>query len=217
MGIEWYKDNHVSMDDSVGIDEVGRGPLAGPVVSAAVWISSACCKRMRADDIIVRDSKKMTQKQRQRVVEWISNEDNESIQWAIASASVEEIDSLNILNASLLSMKRAYEELAVDKSVILVDGNAVPEISSAVNSLDIRAIIDGDDKVFSISVASIIAKEYRDNIMRALDCEFPKYGWKTNVGYGSKAHLDAIREYGITKHHRKSFSPIKNMAFKDIV
>lgn len=207
MSMEWYKSNHVSVDDSVGIDEVGRGPLAGPVVSAAVWISFDCCKRMQTDGLIVRDSKKMTQKQRQKVVDWISQEDNRSIKWSIASASVEEIDEINILNAALLSMKRAYEELNLNKSTILVDGNTKPDI----NSSNIRAIIDGDEKVFAISVASIIAKEYRDNIMRALDCEFPKYGWKTNVGYGSKVHLDAIKKYGITKHHRKSFSPIKNM------
>lgn len=209
--MEWYRNNKITLDESIGIDEVGRGPLAGPVVSAAVWVSSDCHKEMCKDNLIVRDSKKMTQKQRNVVIEWISKQSTESIRYAVGFCSVEEIDSMNILNASLLSMKKAYDKLNSNKNIILVDGNIAPKIDDNENFLDIRTVIKGDSKVFSISVASIIAKEYRDNIMRRLDCNFPVYGWKTNVGYGSKAHLDAIYKYGITCHHRKSFSPIKQM------
>ncbi|GHU10608.1 ribonuclease HII [Alphaproteobacteria bacterium] len=227
MNILWYNENCIAIEDSIGIDEVGRGPLAGPVVSAAVWICEDLAKYLEknSDILPVRDSKKMTRKQRQNIVDWINGCPADQIKYAIGYATVEEIDELNILRASLLSMERAYADCitgfcsasasnmalaeAVDaafagSTVVLVDGNIAPNIKGA----EIQTIVRGDDKVLSISLASIIAKEYRDNYMRNLSEQFPQYSWDTNVGYGTVAHMKAICEYGITVHHRKSFSPV---------
>lgn len=220
MNLEWYYTNNVNINDSVGIDEVGRGPLAGPVVSAAVWLSHDLAMIITNNENVmpVRDSKKMSHKQRQKVIDWIACQDKSSIQYAIGYASVEEIDELNILNAALLSMRRAYEMLATNKNIALVDGVIAPNLVSDAHKSDnmvIKTIVKGDATVLSIALASIIAKEYRDSIMHELSEEFPQYGWNTNVGYGSKAHLDAIYKYGITPHHRKSFAPIKHMLIRD--
>ncbi|GHT91798.1 hypothetical protein FACS1894122_04750 [Alphaproteobacteria bacterium] len=301
--LAWYDDNCIEIGNSVGIDEVGRGPLAGPVVSAAVWICADLAKYLEENSKIlpIRDSKKMTRKQRQRVIDWIDRCSSDQIKYSIGFATVEEIDELNILNASLLSMERAYSSvgskavvapraLTIDEAastskialayhsagseavvapraltiaeaastskialayhsagseavvapraltiaeaastskialaypsagseaengsnvtLALVDGNIAPNIKG----VEIKTIVRGDEKVLSISLASIIAKEYRDNYMRNLSEQFPHYSWDTNVGYGTTAHLRAIAKYGITPHHRKSFSPVSQLS-----
>ncbi|MDR1561386.1 MAG: ribonuclease HII [Holosporaceae bacterium] len=206
MNFSWYLENNINIDDCVGIDEVGRGPLAGPVVAAAVWVNGEFVDELRKSAIIVRDSKKMTPKQRAATINWLKKfQSPELIRYAIEGATVEEIDNLNILNAALLAMKRAFDSLGFHKKYSLVDGNRAPVLKNT----EIRTIINGDEKVISISLASIIAKEYRDCLMRKLALEYPNYGWDTNVGYGSKAHIQAILKYGITPHHRKTFAPIK--------
>ncbi|GHU15982.1 ribonuclease HII [Alphaproteobacteria bacterium] len=205
----------IKIEDSIGIDEVGRGPLAGPVVSAAVWICADLARYLEDNSKIlpVRDSKKMTRKQRQKIVDWIDSCPSDQIKYSIGCATVEEIDELNILNASLLSMERAYNGVCGTgifsyPALVLVDGNVAPDIKG----VEIKTIVKGDDKVLSISLASIIAKEYRDNYMRNLSEQFPHYSWDTNVGYGTAAHLQAIAKYGITPHHRKSFAPVSQLS-----
>ncbi|MDR1982314.1 MAG: ribonuclease HII [Holosporaceae bacterium] len=205
MNLSWYKENKISVDDSIGIDEVGRGPLAGPVVAASVWISQTSAIKLSDSDLVVRDSKKMSPFQRKKIVDWMKSQSPKDIKYSIASATVEEIDNLNILNASLLAMERSHNSLDKSTKYILVDGNKAPHIKNA----DILTIIKGDTQVLSIALASIIAKEYRDNLMQQLSMEYPNYGWKTNVGYGSAKHIEAISKFGITQHHRKTFMPLK--------
>ncbi|MCR5224507.1 MAG: ribonuclease HII [Alphaproteobacteria bacterium] len=205
----WYEENNISIENSIGIDEVGRGPLAGPVVAAAVWISDALAFELERGKLVVRDSKKMTAKQRARVVEWADDQHYDFFRYSIGHATVEEIDELNILNAALLAMKRAYESLGIQKEYVIVDGNKTPKIDAK----SVIPIVGGDNKVLSISLASIIAKEYRDSLMKKLALEYPYYGWSRNVGYGSKEHIEAILKFGITPYHRKTFAPIKDMSF----
>lgn len=183
-----------------GIDEAGRGPLCGPVFSGCVVIVDRSFCPTGIDD-----SKKISEKRREEIFDEILElERNGKILFGVGSASVEEIESMNIRNATKLSMKRAYKNLvekhnlAVD--LVLVDGNFVPEI-------DVRSefVIKGDQKSFSIAAASIIAKVSRDKLLRELDLQYPEYGWKKNKGYGTKEHMDAIRKYGMCEHHRKSF------------
>ncbi len=203
----WYLENNTSPNDCIGIDEVGRGPLAGPVVAAAAWISEEGIAALEKSNIIVRDSKKLSAKQRRTVMDWLSKQDPSIVKYATAQASVEEIDTLNILNAALLAMKRAHEALNLKKPLTLVDGNRTPELKDT----QVKTIVKGDDTVISIALASIIAKESRDNLMKELSQKFPQYGWNTNVGYGSQQHIQAIVQYGVTEHHRKTFSPIKDL------
>lgn len=190
----------------VGIDEVGRGPLAGPVVVCCVYIPN---NFEIPDSVIIRDSKKMTHKQRVSTISWL-NEVRE-IKFEISEISVEVIDKINILEATLLGMRTAFDKLknrGVDFDEVFVDGNRDPNLDTVKN---VKLVVRGDDKIKAISLASIIAKEYRDSIMSEIDLEFPVYGFSRNVGYGTKQHLDALKQYGFTKYHRKSFSPIKNM------
>ena len=203
----WYLENNVSPDDCIGIDEVGRGPLAGPVVTAAVWISEKGVALIEKDEIVVRDSKKLSHNQRKKVLNWIEKQPKEILKYSIGMASVEEIDSLNILQATFLAMQRAYISLNLSKPLTLVDGNKAPELKNT----QVRTIVKGDDTVMSIALASIIAKEHRDNIMKELDKKYPQYGWSTNVGYGSQRHICAIVQYGATPHHRKTFAPVKDL------
>jgi ribonuclease HII len=215
--MRWYSDNCIDIGNSIGVDEVGRGPIAGPVVSAAVWLSDAAVELLLQEKIRIDDSKKMSAKQRQKVVTWVMAQPPSVMDYSIGVATVEEIDAINILHAALLSMKRAHASLLhksekelrrnFDGKIVLVDGNRAPDLGSHIST---KAVVKGDEKVLSIAVASIIAKEYRDSLMVKLSDEFPGYGWKTNVGYGTKPHLDAIRKMGITVHHRKSFSPVNN-------
>ena len=201
----WYLENHIDPSKSVGIDEVGRGPLAGPVVAAAVWIPSNAISDLNQENFVIRDSKKMTASNRQKVVNYINNQ--QQIRYAIGMASVEEIDELNILQATFLAMQRAVKILNIDVPTLLIDGNRAPTFSNK----KIFTIVGGDDRVLSISLASIIAKQYRDKVMTDLAREYPQYEWDKNVGYGTRKHIDAIHTYGITPFHRKTFAPMKNM------
>lgn len=207
MNSVWYLENNLNPSDCIGIDEVGRGPLAGPVVTSAVWISEEGIALIEKDKIDVRDSKKLSHKQRKKILNWINKQPEDILKYSIASASVEEIDSLNILQATFLAMQRAYSSLELTKPFTLIDGNKAPKLENT----QVRTIVKGDNTVMSIALASIIAKEYRDNLMKKLDIEYPQYGWSTNVGYGSQQHIYAIIQYGATPHHRKTFAPVKDL------
>ncbi|MDC1146393.1 ribonuclease HII [Candidatus Pelagibacter sp.] len=177
-----------------GVDEVGRGSLIGPVYAAAVILDKSINQK------ILKDSKSLSKEQREELFSYIKKN---SI-WAIGKASVKEIENINILRASLLAMKRAIKKLKNKPSLVLIDGNKLPELEN----YNLRYVIKGDQKIPSISAASIIAKVSRDRFITALSKKFNNYGWDTNSGYGTKEHLRAIKKYGITKHHRKTFSPI---------
>ncbi len=179
-----------------GVDEVGRGTLAGPVVAAAVILDF----KNLPDDI--NDSKKVSKKNR----EIISTKILENSITSIGHATVEEIDDINILRASLLAMKRAVEGLSKKPKLVLIDGNHIPDIK-----IESKSIIKGDNKSLSIAAASIIAKVYRDNLMTEYSKKYPGYLWEKNSGYGTKEHLEAIKNLGITPIHRTSFKPIYNM------
>ena len=181
---------------TAGVDEVGRGCLAGPVISAAVVFKKGINLRL------LKDSKKITFKKRGKIAEHIKN----NSYYAIGTATVEEILSLNILQASLLSMKRAIKQLAVKPCLTLIDGNFAPK-----GLKNYKTIINGDEKIKVISAASIIAKVYRDRFMIKLSEKFSHYAWERNFGYGTKAHLEGLKKFGVTTHHRKSFKPIYKM------
>ncbi len=185
-----------------GLDEVGRGPLAGCVVAACVIIPKDMRKLDFIDDI--NDSKKLSAKKRDYLYDKIM----EHLPCSIAEISPQEIDEINILQASLKAMKLAFEKLNhIDLNHIdhaLVDGNKAPALPCSVTT-----VIKGDSKSKSIAAASIIAKVYRDRIMIELDKECPQYGWASNSGYPTAKHRAAIEEFGITDYHRKSFAPVK--------
>ena len=180
-----------------GVDEVGRGPLAGPVTAAAVVLDP--------NDIPegLNDSKKLTARARARLYDEILARADVSI----AHATVEEIDTLNILRASHLAMCRALAGLKRPPDFALIDGNLIPHDLT----LPSRAIIKGDARSVSISAASIMAKICRDCVMVDLAQQHPGYGWETNMGYGSKSHMEALRNLGPTPHHRRSFKPVYQM------
>tara|TARA_X000000368_G_C23057892_1_gene724953 strand:- start:6746 stop:7315 length:570 start_codon:yes stop_codon:yes gene_type:complete len=184
-----------------GVDEVGRGSLAGPVVSAAVILDNS----IKIEGL--NDSKKLTEKKRQKLSKKIKES---AIAWSLASASIEEIDSINILQASLLSMKRAIEGLEIVPKKVLCDGNLKPNIS-----MECEAIIKGDSFIESIMAASIIAKVSRDESMKDLDLLYPGYGFKEHKGYPTKFHLDALESLGPCKIHRLSFGPVKKLISLD--
>ena len=191
-----YKFDQVYETPIIGVDEVGRGPLAGPVISAAIILN----KEMIPEGI--NDSKKLSKKKR----EFINEELISQHSFAIGIASVEEIDKINILQASLLAMKRAVLNLNIKPQTILVDGNKLPDLE-----YNMYPIIKGDSKSISIAAASIIAKVYRDKLMQDLSLQYPGYYWEKNSGYGTKQHLLALNNLGVTPIHRKSFAPIYNM------
>ena len=178
---------------TAGVDEVGRGCLAGPVVSAAVILKKGINLKL------LKDSKKITFRKRENISEHIK----ENSYFAIGLATVEEILKLNILHASLLSMKRAINQLIIKPDITLIDGNFAPA-----GIKNYRTIINGDAKVKAISAASIIAKVYRDRLMIKLSKKFSNYAWDRNFGYGTKAHLKGLKKFGITAHHRKGFKPV---------
>jgi ribonuclease HII len=185
---------------AAGVDEAGRGPLAGEVYAAAVILNP--------DDPIdgLRDSKKLSPKRRSDLCIQIKQR---SLAWSISFASVEEIDKLNILNATLLAMERAIAGLDILPEIALVDGNKAPSLEG----IEVFTIIKGDQKEPCISAASIIAKVARDERLMVLDHIYPKWGFKRHKGYGTKIHIEAIKKHGITPLHRKSFEPIKSMKF----
>ena len=180
-----------------GVDEVGRGSLVGPVFAAAVILKKKINKK------ILKDSKKLTKINRQILEKYIKK----NSYWSIGSASLKEIEKLNILNASLLAMKRAIMKLKKKPGQILIDGNKIPKIKN----YNLKYVIKGDEKIPEISAASIIAKVSRDRLITKMSKKYIKYSWNKNAGYGTKSHLLAIKKFGITKHHRKTFKPIHNM------
>ncbi len=186
-----------------GIDEAGRGPLAGPVYAAAAVIdrTRVARKLLRMID----DSKKLTLEQREEAYEAMIA--SGVVQFAVGEASVEEIDRINILQATYLAMRRAVQALVEQPEVVLVDGNRVPP------QLGCRAetIVGGDAHSYSIAAASIFAKVTRDRYMHALALAYPGYGWETNRGYGSQQHLEALSLLGPTPHHRRSFAPVTRL------
>jgi ribonuclease HII len=186
-----------------GIDEAGRGPLAGPVYAAAAVIdrTRVARKLLRMID----DSKKLTLEQREEAYEAMIA--SGVVQFAVGEASVEEIDRVNILQATYLAMRRAVQALVEQPEVVLIDGNRVPP------QLGCRAeaIVGGDAHSYSIAAASIFAKVTRDRYMHALALTYPGYGWETNRGYGSQQHLEALSLLGPTPHHRRSFAPVTRL------
>lgn len=189
-------------DPVCGLDEAGRGPLAGPVVAACVYIPEAARKESFWG--LVNDSKKLTEKKRDALFDLIIAH----TLYGIAQASVEEIDQINILQASLLAMKRAFDEMSktapAGKWVALVDGNQKPKNMSC----QIQTVVKGDSISLSIAAASILAKVTRDRMMQELCAQYPMYGWSRNAGYGTALHLVALRDHGVTGHHRKTFAPV---------
>ncbi|MEM6579423.1 MAG: ribonuclease HII [Pseudomonadota bacterium] len=184
-----------------GVDEVGRGPLAGPVTAAAVVLDPN-----KIPDGI-RDSKTLTPLRREKVCAAILD----SAEVVVAHASVEEIDRINILQATFLAMTRALEGLTPAPDLALVDGQRLPKAMPCPG----RAIIRGDAICLSIAAASIVAKVARDKLMWDLAQQYPGYGWETNAGYGSKSHMAALQNLGATPHHRRSFKPVHNILYQE--
>jgi len=183
-----------------GVDEVGRGPLAGPVTAAAVVLDPA-----RIPDGL-NDSKKLTARRRALLHDAIM----QTADVSVAHASVEEIDEINILRAAHLAMERAVAGLRQRSDMVLIDGNMIPRNLS----VPAQSIIKGDAVCLSISAASIVAKIRRDKLMWDLAQQFPGYGWETNAGYGSKSHMEALQNLGVTPHHRRSFRPVHNILYQ---
>ena len=181
-----------------GVDEVGRGPLAGPVVAAAVILPLNFNQEI--DLVGLTDSKKLTSKQREKFDLLIKET---AVCWALGEANLDEIDELNILHATMLAMQRAVAALSIKPDEILVDGNRTPDFGIPASS-----VIGGDAKHACISAASVIAKVSRDQLMKKYAKDYPDYGWQTNSGYPTKQHLAALQQHGITPHHRLSFAPV---------
>ena len=180
-----------------GVDEVGRGPLAGPVVAAAVILEEK--RTIRG----LNDSKLLLADERERLDREIRKR---AICVSVASASVAEIDSLNILRAALLAMQRAVEGLAEQPQIVLVDGNQRPTLA-----MPVRTVVGGDARVRAISAASIVAKVHRDALCMRLHEEHPQYGFDSHKGYSTPEHLSALREHGACPHHRRSFAPVRDV------
>ncbi|MEJ6403180.1 ribonuclease HII [Yoonia sp. 2307UL14-13] len=184
-----------------GVDEVGRGPLAGPVVAAAVILDPANIPTG------LNDSKKLTAKRREALYDQIMT----TARVSIADANVAEIDEKNILRASHIAMVRAIEGLSPQPDHILIDGNMIPRGLT----LSSEAIVKGDNRSQSIAAASIVAKLWRDRHMVDLAQQFPGYGWERNAGYGTAQHFKGLEAHGVTPHHRRSFAPIHNILYQD--
>ena len=175
-----------------GCDEAGRGPLAGPVFAAAVILPADFYHPL------LNDSKKMTEKAREQLRPII---EREALAWAVEEVSAEEIDTINILNASIVGMQRAVRRLKMKPEFLLIDGNRFKPF----DDYRYQCVVKGDATFASIAAASVLAKTYRDEHMRRLAQEFPQYGWERNMGYPTKEHIEAIIRHGYTPHHRKSF------------
>ena len=175
-----------------GCDEAGRGPLAGPVYAAAVILPKDFYHPL------LNDSKKMTEKARETLRPLI---EREALAWAVVEVSAEEIDTINILNASITGMQRAVKKLSIRPDFLLIDGNRFKPC----DGIPHQCVVKGDATYASIAAASVLAKTYRDEHMRRLAQEYPQYGWDRNMGYPTKEHIDAIIAHGYTPHHRKSF------------
>ena len=193
-----------------GCDEAGRGPLAGSVFAAAVILDAGLLEKEEHREwlSLLNDSKQLTDKQRQYLRPMI---EQYATAWAVVEVSAEEIDRINILNASMTGMQRALDQLPIIPQHIIVDGNKWRPYIPIGQVLEIpaRTVVKGDGKYLSIAAASVLAKTYRDDYMLRLHEEYPQYHWDTNMGYPTKAHYEAIRQYGITPYHRKTFKLIK--------
>jgi len=190
----------------IGIDEVGRGPLAGPVVSCAFIFFDTSINSKEL--IFIDDSKKLSlQKRIEAVKNILKFKKLNKINYKLGMASVKEIDKLNILEATKLSMRRAVKKLNLPPTQLIIDGN----INLQLKDYPSESVIKGDQKSYSIAAASIIAKIHRDRYMHFLSYNNPSYGWSSNAGYGTKKHIEEIYRKGITIHHRKSFEPIKSL------
>ncbi|UTW58149.1 ribonuclease HII [Kordiimonas sp. SCSIO 12603] len=197
-GPDWSSEETMLKEHSgyvCGVDEVGRGPLAGPVVAAAVILDAENIPKG------LNDSKKLSEKKREALFDSIYER---AIAVSVAEATVEEVDEINILQASLLAMRRAVEGLEVSAGSALVDGNKDPGLNMPTNTL-----VKGDGRSLSIAAASIIAKVFRDRMMKKLAEKYPDYGWEQNAGYGVPKHMAALKLVGVTPFHRKSFAPIR--------
>jgi ribonuclease HII len=184
-----------------GVDEAGRGPLAGPVIAAAVILDP------QHPLSGLRDSKKLTEARRAALFDEITET---ALAWAVGRAEVEEIDRINILQATLLAMRRAVEQLVPPADSVLVDGIQCPQLACPV-----QAVIKGDDKVASISAASVVAKVSRDREMLQLDSLYPGYGLARHKGYPSRMHLEALQKLGVTPIHRRSYAPVRRLLESD--
>ena len=211
----WHKSRRGRKDDAgfqdrtalqglvCGIDEAGRGPLAGPVVAAAVVLDPRRFPKMLRDGLD--DSKVLSIEEREACYRALRRcADRGAARIGVGAASVAEIDRINILRAALLAMARAVAVLGVRPDIALVDGNIAPPLDCAV-----QTVVKGDALSFSIAAASVVAKVTRDRIMRGLAPRYPGYGWETNVGYATPEHGEAIRRFGVTRHHRRSFAPVR--------
>ena len=190
----------------IGLDEVGRGPLAGPVISCGCYFNSYKIQNEFKD--YIGDSKKLSEKKRATSFKFLQSLKKDGvIQYQLGIANVEEIDQLNILEATKLSMKRVIDKFKMENAYLLIDGN----FSLNHKSYREESIIKGDDKSLSIAAASIIAKVHRDRLMKKLSLKFQHFGWEKNAGYGTKMHIENIYRLGPTIHHRKTFEPIKSL------
>jgi ribonuclease HII len=197
------KDRPFTLEDIVcGVDEAGRGPLAGPVYAAAVILDPA--RPIEG----LRDSKKLTAERRDELAPQIKEY---ALAWAIAECSHQEIDSINILQATMLAMRRAVEALATMPSIALIDGNRCPQLS-----IRAHAVVEGDDKVHAISAASILAKTARDAALVTLHQQYPQYGFDQHKGYSTPLHLERLREHGPCPVHRRSFAPVRALLERDL-
>jgi ribonuclease HII len=190
----------------IGLDEVGRGPLAGPVISCGCYFKNYTIQ----EDFykLIGDSKKLSEKKRKVSFEFLQNLKKEGIiDYHLGIANVEEIDTLNILEATKLSMKRVVDKFDLKNAHLIIDGN----FSLNYKSYKENSIIKGDDKSLSIAAASIIAKVHRDRLMKKLSIRHQHFGWEKNAGYGTKLHIENIYRLGPTRHHRKTFEPIKSL------
>ena len=201
-----------SFDGKVaGVDEVGRGAWAGPVFAAAAILSSRAANSPEL--VMINDSKTLSKRNREIIYKQLLNVIKSEHAWVgIGSAGVKEIDSLNILQATMLAMQRAVADLPFVPISILIDGNKSPELPAPS-----QTIVKGDKLVLSIAAASIYAKVTRDNYMLGLSKKYSDYGWEQNSGYGTRRHQEGLIRCGITEHHRKSFKPIKNLINKNTI
>jgi ribonuclease HII len=189
--MDFYYD--INNNFEVGCDEAGRGCLAGPVVAAAVIFDK------NYKNLLINDSKQLNEKKRNELRKVI---ENEALAWAVAFVDHQEIDKINILNASILAMHRAIDKLAQKPDFIIVDGNKFKPYKNILH----QTIVKGDSKYLSIAAASILAKTHRDAYMQKLHLEYPQYDWQNNKGYPTKKHRDGIRKHGVTPYHRRTFN-----------
>lgn len=207
---DWSEENKFT-GIIAGVDEAGRGPWAGPVVAGAVIFLTRNVNPVLLASL--NDSKKLSAKKREELYSLIINESEKgNLCYGIGQSSATEIDEKNILQATFNAMRRAVESLSVKPDVALIDGNQTPKPFNC----ETKTVIKGDSISLSISAASIIAKVYRDNLMKELAKEYPQYGFEKNAGYGTKVHIEALNKYGICKEHRKTYKPILEIINKAI-